>query len=87
MTLKDYESVEDAIRKELDDLTLDDANQSRAQIAISLARTLDSAKDSTSGAMSQSVPGTARELRECLKEIHNSIREGDDFLTELMKDE
>ena len=85
MTVKDYDSVEDAVHKELDGLTLDDANQSRAQIALALARTLDSARDATSGAIAQSVPGTAKELRETMKEIRNSITEGDTFLDRLLE--
>lgn len=84
MTLKEFDSVEDAVHKELDDLTMDNANQSRAQIALALARTLDSARDATSGAMAQSIPGTAKELRECLKEIRESIRDGDTFMEGLL---
>ena len=85
MPLKDYDSVEVAIEKFLDSLEMDDANQARAQIALALARTLDQAKDSTSGAMSQSVPGTAKELRECMKAIQDNVREGDAFLEGLLK--
>lgn len=84
MTLKEYDGVEDAIEKYLGELTLDDANQARAQIALALARTLDSARDATSGAVAQSVPGTAKELRECLKEIRDNIKEGDEFLDGLL---
>ena len=87
MAVKDFDSVEDAVRNELDQLTLDNANQSRAQIALALARTLDSAREATSGAVAQSVPGTAKELRECLKEIRDSIVGGDDFLGGLLKDD
>ena len=86
MTLKDYDSVEHAVEQELRSLTLDDANQTRAQIALALARTLDSAKDSTSGAMSQSVPGTSRELRDTMQEIRDNLKSGDEFLTGLLTD-
>lgn len=81
---KEFDSVEDAVIHELNKLPLDDANQSRAQIAISLARTLDSARDSTTGAMAQSIPGTAKQLLDCLKEIRESIKGHDDFLGKLM---
>ena len=84
MGLKDYDSVEEAVRKELEDLTLDDANQSRAQIALALARTLDTARDATSGAVAQSVPGTAKELRATLDEIRDHIEGGDEFLKGLL---
>ena len=85
MSLKDYDSVEEAVRKELNDLDLDDANQSRAQIALALSRTLDSAREATSGAVAQSVPGTAKELRNTLDEIRDHIQGGDTFLDNLMK--
>jgi hypothetical protein len=84
MTVKDFDGVEDAVKEELDKLTLDNANQSRAQIALALARTLDDARDSNSGAMAQSVPGTSKELRETMKEIRESIIDGDAFLGGLL---
>lgn len=84
MSLKDYGSVEEAVTKELNDLTLDDANQTRGQIALALARTLDMSRESTTGAIAQSVPGTAKELRETMKEIHDNVKEGDEFISGLM---
>lgn len=87
MTLKEYHSIEAALTKRFEDMTLDDDNQVRAQIALALARTLDSARDATSGAVAQSVPGTAKELRETLKEIRDNVKEGDAFLEGLMGDD
>lgn len=84
MSLKDYGSVEEAVTKELNDLTLDDANQTRGQIALALARTLDMSREATTGAIAQSVPGTAKELRETMKEIHDNVKEGDEFISGLM---
>ena len=85
MPLKDYDSIVEAVRKELGDLTLDDANQTRAQIALALARTLDSVHEGSSGALAQSVPGTAKELRETMKEIRDHIQSGDTFLDGILK--
>lgn len=84
MSLKDYDSVEDAVRKQLESIELTDAGQSLAQIALALARTLDTARDSTSGAMSQSVPGTSKELRETLKQIADTAPDDDPFLGGLL---
>ncbi len=84
MTLKDYGSVEGAVFEFLNELDLDSANQARAQIALALARTLDSARDATSGAVAQSVPGTAKELRETMKAITDNVTEGDTFLDGLL---
>lgn len=83
MPLKDYESVEAAVEKELNDLQLDDANQTRGQVALALARTLDSGKDSTSGAMAQSIPSTAKQLLETMQAIRDHLAGGDDFLDSL----
>ena len=84
MTLKEYDSVEDAVHHQLETLELTDTGQSLAQIALALARTLDTARDSTSGAMSQSVPGTSKELRETLKQIADTVEAGDTFLSGLL---
>ena len=87
MPLKEYESVEVAVKTELGSLDLDDANQTRSQIAIALARTLDSANSGMSGAMAQSIPGTAKELQNVMDEIRNHISSADTFIAGLMKEE
>ena len=84
MTIKDYASVEEAVRQDLDGLTLNDENQARAQIALALARTLDDTRGATSGAAQQSVAGTSKELRSTLQEIGEHLDGDDTFLKGLM---
>ena len=78
--LKDYATIEDAIKHHFDQLTLNDENQVRAQIALALARTLDDTRGATSGSAQQSVAGTAKELRNTLQEIDEHLDGDDAFL-------
>ena len=88
MPLKDFDSVESSVENFLRPLDLDDMNQARAQIALSLARTLDTAKNAeNNGAMQQSVAGTSKQLLDTLKLIADSINSGDTFLDTLLKPE
>lgn len=73
-----------AVREYVEKLVLDDHGRALAEIAIALAQVLDgSDNERLSGAMAQSIPGTARELRLTLQEMSGTAPEGDDFLTRL----
>lgn len=80
-------TVADAVASMLEKMVLDDAGQARAAIAMVLARNLDSSRSTENGAVAQSIPAMAKELRATIQEILDSLAGDDPFLQQLLKDE
>lgn len=75
--------VKQSTQAYLDTLELDEAGQTRAEIALALAAQLDRSVDSASAGVVQAFAGLARELRETLAEIGQMHGEAEEFVGEI----
>jgi hypothetical protein len=75
--------VKDKTESFIATLTLDEAGEARAQIALALAGKLDQAAKSDSAGVAQSVAGISRELRDTLDQLSLSQGERQAFVAEL----
>ena len=82
-----HRSVAEAVSTMLEKLLLDDAGQSRAAIAMALARSLDAAQSSQTGTVAQAIPSMAKELRATIQEIQEGLIADDPLLLRLNKED
>ena len=74
-------SVASETRELVEKLVLDDRGKCLAEVAIALAVVLDGGnEDKLTGAMAQSIPGTAREYRLTIDRLVEGTPEADTFL-------
>lgn len=73
-------SCSSSVSELLEKLVLDDRGRALGEIALALACVLDGNEDKLTGAMAQSIPGTARELRATINQLVDGTPEADTFL-------